>query len=232
MISLDSVDNGAHNPVDLGKKFVGTIVYGAKDANSPLKAFYIKNISANGNMYIIEEYNKISHEVSITRFQLELEKPPLGLINGDARVWRVSYFPERQWKRGWCNENTIVENINGDQMPPTKISLDTATKMFTPVYSSFEQAVTDVMTFKRKHLAINQSISVMRGKNRLLLLRNFIPFLSIHPGMFMEISPANVGLKKECDYYAALFRSSFGRGKDLFRNARHNSGDGEKPRVA
>lgn len=208
-IDFLKLDGGIWNYEDIHKKFNKCVVL--VEINNEECTRYFTGLGSD-HVQVRSDYN--SDDITIHRSKIKLveERPETGLINSSEykRPFLYEYSPARQWRRGVCEDNSIIRDVLGQPWPTYKFNVPSFMEFFRPKYPSIEQAVKELLEKKRKHYALDSSISILRGNKRLVLLKRFIPFLSINNGMFFKIPSSTELLQRETDYYEHLFKQTFG----------------------
>lgn len=212
-IPFHRLDGGIWNYEDIHKKFnkcivLAQIINGETKTECPM---LFTGIGADG-VQLRSTFQ--SPDMLFSKFVAKLvaERPQAGLINSSIfrRPFLYEYSPARQWRRGVCEDNSIIRDVLGQSYSIFKFEVPHWEDFFKPTYPKVEVAVKELLEKKRKHYALDNTISILRGNKRLVLLKKFIPFLSINNGMFFKIpSSANI-LKRETEYYEHLFKQTFG----------------------
>jgi len=219
---LHNLDGGIHNSDDLNQKFANTYVYGQiKDLSEKDEVLYIRYIHGLNNV----EVRRLNHEnhliTSVVDFDLKLDRPKPTLFtynipNRMPRPLRLSWLPRRQWRRGVCDENCAFEDVKGMWYDVDSIAKGTFSRLeeaFNPTFLSMKEAIDMLMEKKAKHLPISNKVSIMRGKSRLIMLRNFVPFLAYANGMSFAVSPVDQFLKEESEKYSTILTNYVGSTK-------------------
>jgi len=210
---LIDLDNGSNSISDLLKKFQNTVVeLNHGDSFIPV---FVENIDGHNvlgrvNWKLSGQYNS-----ELTACEIRGDRPAAGIYNLSGvmgvttqRPIKLVYTGNRQWARGVCQQNVVLSDIKEKYYDISNIELAQYTKLYNPVYPSVEEALTELKAKKYKHVALSPNITLMRGNNRFVFLRNFIPFLTCSNGMVFKIPPLNDLFKKDCDYYEHLFRTA------------------------
>lgn len=211
MKQFNLIDGGVHSFDDLRKRYQGTVVYGCI-ADQDAKPYYIKEIDGS-TLYLWNNQNDGNQSVKADKFFLIQDRPHEGIYNFRAkkRPYRVVADPKRQWKWGWNLENRWVHTITGIALDPINVDatnqdLSDRKDFYEPWYPPLTDAIDMLDAGLYKHLAINNSISIMKKGPKLTVLKNFVPFLAFVNGVCFKIPPLDALLIKDYREYANLLK--------------------------
>ena len=206
---LIDLDGGIHSQDDLQRKFKGTIVYGARSETEESRPLYIKEISG-GVVYSYEGWKDHYTSSNTNEFCIDHSRPSPGIYNylHSKRPIKVEYIPERQWKVGWCQENIAVKHVRDVHVNIWNMPLASVKDIYVPWYPTIPEAIELLKAYKFRHLAINSSVSILRANTsnkgfKIIVLKNFIPFMTISNGMLFRIPPVDSMLVKDYKEYGS-----------------------------
>ena len=206
---LADLDGGIHSQDDLQRKFKGTIIYGAPSVNDAPRPLYIRDISGD-SVYCYEGWKDSYQTSHVFEFCLDQSRPMPGIYNylHAKRPVKVEYIPERQWKVGWCQENIVVKHVRDVNVNIWNMPLSSTKDIYVPWYPSIPEAIELLKAQKFRHLAINSSVSILRANTnnkgfKIIVLKNFIPFMTISNGMLFRIPPVDSMLVKDYKEYGS-----------------------------
>lgn len=208
---MKDLDGGIHTDEDFHRKFKSTIVYARpnKLTEEPCPIF-IRHVE-DDRVFYQTGWNSSTYEAYTSDFDILSLRPRSGIYNHveSNRPFHVQQIPARQWRIGWCEENISVCSVKQQAFSPYNVNLEGLKCFFEPVYPSIPDAVKLLINGSHKHVAINSSVSILKGNSRFVVLKDFIPFMTISNGMFFKVPPSDQILKKDYQLYADLLRDFF-----------------------
>lgn len=218
---LQEFEGGIHTSDDLHKKFNHTIVYARPQPEEKSRPVYIKAIEG-GKVYYSDDWGGQLANANWHIFELLECRPKTGIYNlvfnrGPKvlqRPVRVLRFPYRQWRFGINVDNLHIVSVNNRYYHVFEdIPTPSYQNLFEPTYPTFEEALGKILNHEVKHIAINSKISIMLGRNRILMFKNFVPFLAYQSGIPFAVNEIHPFVKDEHEKYANLLTNAVGQSK-------------------
>lgn len=211
-MKLKDLDGGVHVIEDIAKKLRNSYLYASIDG-ATAKVVGIRDIGPHSIwLYDDDGLNSNYYEHKLDKFDVISFRPMPGLYNFPhmKRPLMLSNLPQRQWRIGWCRDNTVLSSVKGQQYTVEHFRPKDLMCCYEPVYPTLEEAVVMLKGGGHGvHIAISNTISVLRnGVNKYTLLKNFTPFLVWNNKMVFKVKNCSDLLLKDFNAYEQIIKQA------------------------